>query len=414
MKKIFYFIFILAITAQYSCVKEEEVPSPSCSITIRDNRNIPIEEYEFSFDDTIHVYAHASGYSTTHLEISINGQVLTTEVSELHNVYFPLIQKCTVGVNILKITAIDENNKMCSTTEELKVYSNKPSVATNSPVTNLDNSVKLSGKLISSGGKPTKWGICYSRTSLPTKVDNCFIAEDTSFSINVKNEVEINKLYYARAWAENSDGIIYGDQVLFSVHNFGFFVDPRDDKIYKTVNVGGTIWMAENLAWEGDSVHVKKIEHWSEWETSTNGYSYYYNDKDNYGHLGVYYQFDAAQKACPDGWHLPTPIEWDALAQPFGGRDNTGKVLKSYYLWKDDGNGNNEIGFNLLPAGRRDNLGSFSFTQPYIERAGLFWTDQHENNNATINYCLYDSESLSAKTDMYKQNGMSVRCVKDE
>ena len=91
----------------------------------------------------------------------------------------------------------------------------------------------------------------------------------------------------------------------------GEFTDLRDSKKYKTVVIGNQTWMAENLRYQpasgtalcapGDSGCAKD---------------------------GAFYDWNTAQNACPEGWHLPTVAERDALAQFVKNNDPTGKVAE--------------------------------------------------------------------------------------
>lgn len=181
----------------------------------------------------------------------------------------------------------------------------------------------------------------------------------------------------------------------------GTFTDSRDGQTYKTISVenamtGNTvIWMAQNLNY--------KVQ---------NSYAYD-DDESNRKEFGLLYTWEAAKKACPNGWHLATDSEWSMLVSEFGGADKAGEDLKSVKGWNEDedGNGTNSSGFNALPAGvRGDNgynvLGYFSF----------WWSSTSTGEEGKASFWDISYMSLRSKVFHFEGNilnGMSVRCVRD-
>ncbi len=79
------------------------------------------------------------------------------------------------------------------------------------------------------------------------------------------------------------------------------FKDPRDGQVYGTKKVGNLTWMKDNLRYDYPD------ESWC------------YNDDENAcADLGMLYTFDAAKKACPTGWRLPTDADWMDLEKALG------------------------------------------------------------------------------------------------
>lgn len=148
---------------------------------------------------------------------------------------------------------------------------------------------------------------------------------------------------------------------------------------FKTVKIGNQVWMANNL-----SVHVPG--------------SWAYNEdpamEAKYGRL---YTWEAALKACPKGWHLPTLQEWEELTAFLGGEDKAGKFLKS-------GGGV----FNAKLAGMTG-VSNFRLLNSY----GAFWTATAQDAvNAWFIYLTSD-DNAATSTYSLKTHGLSVRYIKD-
>ena len=168
----------------------------------------------------------------------------------------------------------------------------------------------------------------------------------------------------------------------------GSFTDPRDGKTYKTVKIGDQVWMAENLNFETDS-------------------SFCYNDSAEYcAKYGRLYVWTAAMDACPSGWHLPDTAEWRMLLAAVGGDSIAGMKLKSTSGWNSDGNGTDDFGFTVLPAG---GWGSKNF----VGEAAVFWTSEWYEGYDDYAYGirLY-TDTIVRKFNSRKYIGSSVRCVK--
>ena len=179
------------------------------------------------------------------------------------------------------------------------------------------------------------------------------------------------------------------------------FVRGDDGILYDVVYIAHTIWMAKNL----DTLVER---------------SYCYVKSDSYcTTYGRLYTWDAAKKACPSGWKLPSDSDWRALVEAAGGREVAGLHLKSREMWQRVNNtsicllqGNcvenrDTYGFSALPAGRmrsgttsRD-LGEYAYFWSITENGSPFGVSlYYQENDVDFGY-----ESTS---DAY-----SVRCVKD-
>jgi len=169
--------------------------------------------------------------------------------------------------------------------------------------------------------------------------------------------------------------------------------DSRDGQIYKTVKIGDQIWMAENLNFEVDS-------------------SYCYNDSAKYcTKYGRLYSWAAANRACPDGWHLPTIDEFETLFATVGKQSIAGKKLKSTSGWNNDGNGTDDFGFTALPAGIRYGKDKY---YNYEGHHANFWSSiKNGSDSAEYVNMFYDYDNARQLVHD-KNDGMSVRCLKGE
>src|SRR4051812_6560745 len=90
------------------------------------------------------------------------------------------------------------------------------------------------------------------------------------------------------------------------------FVDTRDGHEYKTVKLrDGNIWLAENLRFEvGESYPPDSVPEDRVGLT---------NQGCNPAKCGRLNTWQAAQRAAPRGWHVPSASEWKRLFNSYGG-----------------------------------------------------------------------------------------------
>lgn len=181
---------------------------------------------------------------------------------------------------------------------------------------------------------------------------------------------------------------------------YGSMTDSRDGQIYKTVKIGDQTWMAENMNY-ADSTKTPSMQ----------PRSWCYNNKaENCAVAGRLYTWEAANDACPEGWHLPTQMEWNTLFTEVGGQSIAGKILKSQTGWGSYGNGTDGVGFSALPAGDRVNYGEFYNGG----HRAIFWSATENSGNRAYNVCLSnDGEDVRQEGFPYKNNWFSVRCLQD-
>jgi len=159
------------------------------------------------------------------------------------------------------------------------------------------------------------------------------------------------------------------------------------DQTYRTITVNGIRWMAENFNYEVDN-------------------SWCYNDNpsfcEKYGRL---YTWNAASRACPVGWRLPTRQDWIDFVSAVG--HNAGTKLKSK---EPDWDGTDVIGFSALPGGHRHTDGSFFNVGTY----GRWWSATESSATLAWRRDMNSGNGNVLEGSFHKESGYSVRCVQDD
>jgi uncharacterized protein (TIGR02145 family) len=183
------------------------------------------------------------------------------------------------------------------------------------------------------------------------------------------------------------------------------FCDSRDKKLYGYIMLGaGTIqtWMAENLNHRG-----------VEPDTVGKCYSNTNTRCDTYGRL---YDWETAKKVCPQGWHLPSDVEWTTLTT-FASTE-PGKKLKASSGWNGysagsdpvisySGNGSNTYGFTALPGGNYVS----DFTN--VGTLGSWWSATGNNSTTSYYRSMTNRASSVDRGSRNNTNLLSIRCLRD-
>jgi uncharacterized protein (TIGR02145 family) len=233
------------------------------------------------------------------------------------------------------------------------------------------------------------------------------------------NSLQPNTTYYISAYATNSFGTAFSNEISFTTSNTPATVTDIDGNLYNTVTIGSQVWMVENLKVSKyrDGTSIPNVTDNTQWTNLTTGaYCYYENNSsfnNTYGKLYNWYAVNNSKNIAPTGWHVPSDAEWITLYNYLGGQTVCGGALKSTNLWSSPNTGaTNSSGFTGVGAGIRfDNTGTFSGT---LGQNGDFWSSSVIiSSDKPRGYALSYNNTYLGQTNDYKARGKSVRCVKD-
>lgn len=207
-------------------------------------------------------------------------------------------------------------------------------------------------------------------------------------------------------------------------------VTDVDGNVYKTISIGGNIWMAENLRTTKfrDGTAIPLVTGEAEWAALTGAaYCWPENNASNKGTLGGLYNGYAVFETrglCPAGWHIPTDGDWIDLELELGlpqaeayldairGEDqNVGGKLRATINWDaSSAVADNSSGFSAYGTGYRRPPGELT---EYRKWTGyLTTTPAILPGNYWMRYLGYNIKGID-RHERDRQYGYSVRCVKD-
>jgi uncharacterized protein (TIGR02145 family) len=292
---------------------------------------------------------------------------------------------------------------------------------------------KTGGTITSDGGVPiTARGIVWSTSpnptiALSTKTTNgTGIGTFDSYATGLISNPATT--YYIRAYATNSNGTFYGDEIarttilFFPTNTPGSNVTDIDGNVYQTVSNCYQTWTKSNLNVtryrNGDVIPQGD---YTQISNATTGFWYYYdNDPANgaiYGKLYNWYAVNDPRGLAPAGFHIASAGEWNTFLACMSDLDGGNSYMSTVARVKEAGfshwsaggtSGNNLSGFTALPM---KNNGTFS----------KFWTSTSGCTSTPTPPCSsavsYEiTESYAGEQQNYNSTSYSlkkVRCIKD-
>ncbi|MFZ1783952.1 MAG: fibrobacter succinogenes major paralogous domain-containing protein [Ferruginibacter sp.] len=268
------------------------------------------------------------------------------------------------------------------------------------------------GNITSDGGAAiTVRGVCWNTSTGPT-IANSKTTDGTgtgSFASSVTG-LTAGTIYYIRAYATNSAGTAYGNELSFTTTSS-----------IPSVTICTQVWMLNNLAVttyrNGDP--IPQVTDPAAWVALTTGAWCYYNNDPAmgaiYGKLYNWHAVNDPRGLAPTGWHVPTDAEFVTLSTCLGGFTGAGGKMKeigtTHWLTPNTG-ATNSSGFTGLPGGvRAENGGPFVG----IGEEGRWWsaTGTGGGGGSAIGYSLIYNSSNFFYFGNWSHVGYSVRCIKD-
>ena len=299
-----------------------------------------------------------------------------------------------------------------------------PTVNTASVVGITQSTATTGGTVVNDGGADvTARGVCWSNIPNPSIATN-HTTNGTGVGVFVSNLTGLtpNTLYYLRAYAINSAGTSYGNEISFTTlpvwtcgasftvnHVAGAVAPFTKTTTYGTVNnIPGELlkcWITSNLGADHQATSVTDAT-----EASA-GWYWQFNRKQGYKHDGTNrtpsttwissiaenFDWQATNDPCAtelgNGWRVPAYTEWNNVS-----------TAGNWTTW----NGYWSSGLKMHASGYLDNYSGVIYERGV---SGEFWSSAQFNTGSS--YFQFLSSSAVGGNSIDKTYGFSLRCIKD-
>ena len=234
---------------------------------------------------------------------------------------------------------------------------------------------------------------------------------DDSFDSNSSAD-EVN-LYSSSVTFSSSEFDLSSSSIALN-YSEAYFVDERDQNVYKITTIGTQTWMAENLKYETEysacyassADSCEKYGRSYTWCGAMNlgsGYSFSY--------YGAYVD-PPYQGVCPVGWHIPDSTEWNLLisfVDENNGEESVGNSLKSKTGWGEGLAGSDRFGFRVIAAPPANPYTAFN--ENYT---GFISSSEYSGNPTGFHAYQFSEDIVPIGLDKDMGFDYFVRCIKDE
>jgi uncharacterized protein (TIGR02145 family) len=166
-----------------------------------------------------------------------------------------------------------------------------------------------------------------------------------------------------------------------------YLIDSRDSQKYRTLKIGKMEIMTENFRYKAEE-----------------GCWAYKNDESNVPKRGYLYNWETANKIAPNGWHLPSKDEWEAIyAYLKGFPENINEVTEP----------GGYSGLNFEWNGYKDFKTGFAGGKDNVNTLASLWSSTPDGERAAQHFLLWKIGRPLECRWAFKASAMGVRFIKD-
>ena len=282
-----------------------------------------------------------------------------------------------------------------------------------------------------SGGKSSSFG---KSSSSSGKVASSSSIKQSSSSVRSSSSVKLSSSSVKSSSSTAMDWTIPKEKYLNPNLTYGEFVDTRDNQVYKTIDIHGQVWMAENLNYADSSATPSlKGNSWCPgddpkkcavggrlytWAAAVDSIAMLH-DADFPQLCGYMRDCElpkVVQGICPDGWHLPSYVEWKELGYITSLGASLGWNQKKF---------SNDWGFSAIAVGLKLYENSSPSPNSMYNEQGFggdgditgFWSstqvDSLPETHATAVFTTTWGFRSGEISEGEKHDAYSIRCLKD-